>query len=118
MHAKLVVGGVTLIGADALRDGTMFPYRPPRGDDALTKYRFNDRRIRHLFCAACGVQSFARGTMPDSAEMVAITSVASMISTSTRSRCKGSTAGTSSLHTTAPGSFPPAASPGRESPCT
>lgn len=72
MQAKLVGGGVTLIGADALRDGTMFPYRPPQGDDALTKYRFNDRRIRHLFCAACGVQSFARGTMPDGAEMVAI----------------------------------------------
>lgn len=41
-------------------------------DDDLTEYRFNKKSIRHLFCPTCGVESFARGTMPDGQEMVAI----------------------------------------------
>jgi hypothetical protein len=28
------------------------------GDDALTEYRFNTGRARHLFCARCGIKSF------------------------------------------------------------
>jgi hypothetical protein len=31
------------------------------GEGALTEYRFNKHVIRHLFCATCGIQSFARG---------------------------------------------------------
>ena len=42
------------------------------GEDALTEYRFNKGAIQHLFCSTCGVQSFARGAMPDGTKMAAI----------------------------------------------
>ncbi len=42
------------------------------GEERLTEYRFNQKRIQHLFCATCGVQSFARGAMPDGTPMVSI----------------------------------------------
>lgn len=32
------------------------------GEDMLTEYRFNKKKISHLFCKVCGVQSFGRGT--------------------------------------------------------
>jgi hypothetical protein len=32
------------------------------GEDALTEYRFNTKKIAHLFCKVCGTQSFGRGT--------------------------------------------------------
>jgi hypothetical protein len=31
------------------------------GADKLTPYRFNTEKIEHLFCAVCGIESFARG---------------------------------------------------------
>jgi hypothetical protein len=42
------------------------------GEGATTEYQFNKRAIHHLFCATCGIQSFARGSMPDGTEVVAV----------------------------------------------
>ena len=42
------------------------------GEGAMTEFQFNRHVIHHLFCATCGIQSFARGKRPDSAEMVAL----------------------------------------------
>ncbi len=43
-----------------------------RGEDALSEYLFNNRKIRHLFCRTCGIQGFSFGALPDGAPMVAI----------------------------------------------
>jgi hypothetical protein len=32
-----------------------------KGADQLIEYRFNTKKIQHLFCKICGVESFARG---------------------------------------------------------
>ncbi|WP_173933705.1 GFA family protein [Chelativorans sp. Marseille-P2723] len=42
------------------------------GEEKLTEYRFNTMQIQHLFCSVCGMESFARGQMPDGARMVAV----------------------------------------------
>jgi hypothetical protein len=42
------------------------------GENKLTNYQFNKHAIHHVFCAKCGVTSFARGTDPKGNEMVAI----------------------------------------------
>lgn len=43
------------------------------GDEAaMTTYQFGRHVIQHKFCAACGVQPFARGRAPDGQEMVAV----------------------------------------------
>jgi len=42
------------------------------GADNLTEYLFNKKKIEHLFCKTCGVESFAYGTMPNGDQMAAI----------------------------------------------
>jgi len=60
------------------RLGSIFAFAPAgafsllAGEGKTTEYLFNTGKIRHLFCSTCGIESFARGTAPDGAEMVAI----------------------------------------------
>jgi hypothetical protein len=60
------------------RLGTVLSFTAPEnfslksGEDNLTEYLFNNKRIRHLFCKTCGVQSFAFGTKRDGSRNVAV----------------------------------------------
>lgn len=60
------------------RRGSILTFAPAtsfsldKGEDALTEYRFNTQKIQHLFCETCGIESFARGAMPDGTPMVAV----------------------------------------------
>lgn len=47
-------------------------FRLHSGEEKLTEYLFNKNAIQHLFCSICGVESFARGAMPDGTKIVAI----------------------------------------------
>jgi hypothetical protein len=47
-------------------------FRLLRGEESLTEFLFNTRRIRHLFCKTCGIESFAYGEMPDGTPIAAI----------------------------------------------
>ncbi len=42
------------------------------GEDNLTEYRFNTKKLQHLFCKTCGIESFAYGDKPDGTSMVAV----------------------------------------------
>ena len=60
------------------RSGTLLAFVPAErfrllsGEGELTDYQFNHHVISHLFCATCGIKSFARGKMPDGTPMAAI----------------------------------------------
>lgn len=42
------------------------------GEEKLSEYRFNKKTLHHLFCSACGIQSFAYGAMPDGTPIAAV----------------------------------------------
>ena len=42
------------------------------GEKATTDYQFNKHVIHHLFCATCGIESYAKGTNPKGEAMIAI----------------------------------------------
>jgi hypothetical protein len=47
-------------------------FRLLSGRESLTDYQFNKKVIHHLFCATCGVASFAEGDDPQGNPMIAI----------------------------------------------
>jgi hypothetical protein len=47
-------------------------FRLEKGDDQLIDYQWNKHHIHHLFCATCGILSFARGAAPDGTRMIAL----------------------------------------------
>jgi hypothetical protein len=42
------------------------------GNESLSDYQFGKKKIHHLFCKHCGINSFGRGTMPDGTKVVGI----------------------------------------------
>src|SRR5687767_8671039 len=47
-------------------------FRLLKGESETTEYVFNKKVIRHLFCKTCGILSYAKGSMPDGTQMIAI----------------------------------------------
>lgn len=60
------------------RRGSILTFSPAtafsldKGEEALTEYRFHTQKIQHLFCATCGIESFARAAAPDGTPTVAV----------------------------------------------
>jgi hypothetical protein len=47
-------------------------FRLVNGEESLTEYLFNTKKIRHQFCKVCGIEPFAYGAAPDGAPIVAV----------------------------------------------
>lgn len=65
LDAQVIACNCSICG----RTGSLLAFAPEAnftlksGEDALTDYQFNKKKIHHLFCSTCGVRSFARGSM-------------------------------------------------------
>ena len=55
----------SLLAAVAMSD-----FKLLSGEDEMTEYQFNNRRIHHPFCKACGIQSYAYGKGQGGRDMV------------------------------------------------
>jgi hypothetical protein len=47
-------------------------FRLDAGEASLKEYKFNRHVIAHQMCSECGVEPFARGTMPDGTPVIAV----------------------------------------------
>ena len=73
--------GAPVIGCNCSicgRTGTLLSFIPATeftllsGEEMLTDYQFNKKKIHHLFCKVCGIKSFARGIGRDGGATIAI----------------------------------------------
>lgn len=78
-EVKMDIGNVISCNCSICsKTGTLLAFVPASefkllsGQEGLTDYLFNKEVIHHLFCATCGVRSFATGTTPDGVEMRAV----------------------------------------------
>jgi hypothetical protein len=42
------------------------------GADVVTDYTFNKKKIHHLFCSVCGIESFGTGATPDGRKVYSV----------------------------------------------
>lgn len=60
------------------RSGALLTFVAPEqfelvaGEGASSDYQFNRKLIHHLFCARCGIKSWAWGTGPNGQKMIAV----------------------------------------------
>lgn len=61
-----------------MKRGSLLDFVPEKqfkvlsGENNLTEYLFNKKKIHHLFCKTCGILSYAKAAGPDGTQMVAI----------------------------------------------
>lgn len=61
-----------------IRRGSLLEFVPETqfkllsGEENLTEYLFNKKKIHHTFCKTCGILPFAKSSMPDGTKIRAI----------------------------------------------